>query len=428
MKAAAGGAPFLRQIRLGGLLSFAPDSPPFDLGRLNVLIGPNASGKSNFLEGVELLKAAPEDLAAAVRLGGGAPEWLWKGPGGGGPAELDAVVGPVAGTDRLLRYRLDFVADRRGRVEVFDEAIEAPEPKPGETDPYFYYRFRRGDPALNVSETVGGSGRRQRRLRREDLQPDRSVLARRRDPDIYPELTWLARQFENIQSFREWSLGRSAPLRTARRADLPSDRLASDAENLALMVGHLDHYDAARLNGLVKQFFPRFERISTEVSGGIVECFFHEADLTSPVPATRMSDGAIRFIAVLACLLAPSPPTVLCLEAPELGLHPDAAAMFADLLVEASERMQIIATTHSESLVGALSGQADSVVVCERPQDGTILRRLDVAEVSERMDENTLGDLWRMGALGGNPAEGVVGAPPAGASARLGALRETASR
>lgn len=402
MNSVSDGAPFLRRIRLGGLLSFAPDSPPFELGRLNVLIGPNASGKSNFLEGVELLKAAPEDFAAAVRLGGGAPEWLWKGPGGGGPAELDAVVGPVAGTDRLLRYRLDFVADRWGRVEVFDEAIEAPEPRPGETDPYFYYRFQRGHPALNVSETAEGSGRRQRRLRREDLQPDQSVLAQRRDPDTYPELAWLAGQFRSIQSFREWSFGRTAPMRTARRADLPSDRLTSDAENLALMVDQLDHHDPARLNGLVKQFFPRFERISTKVSGGRVECFFHEADFTSPVPATRVADGAIRFVAVLACLLAPSPPTVLCLEAPELGLHPDTAAMFADLLIEASERMQIIATTHSEALVGALSGEADSVVVCERPADGTILRRLDAAEVSERMDENTLGDLWRIGALGGN--------------------------
>lgn len=403
MTAVAGGAPFLRRLRLGGLLSFAPDSPPFELGGLNVLIGPNASGKSNFLEAVELLKATPEDFAAAARLGGGASEWLWKGPGCGGPAELDAVVGPVAGTDQLVRYRLDFVADRQGRVEVFDEAIEAPEPRPGETDPYFYYRFQRGHPAVNVGESVEGPGRRPRRLRREDLEPDQSVLARRRDPDTYPELAWLARQFGNIRSFREWSFGRTAPLRTAERADLPSDRLASDAENLALMVNQLDHHDPARLNGLVKQFFPRFERISTRVSGGVVECFFHEADFTSPVPAARMSDGAIRFVAVLACLLAPSPPTVLCLEEPGLGLHPDTAAMFADLLVEASERMQIIATTHSDALVGALSGHADSIVVCERPQDCTILRRLDPAEVSERMDENTLGDLWRMGALGGNP-------------------------
>ena len=403
MKAVSGGAPFLRRIRLGGLLSFAPDSPAFELGGLNVLIGPNAAGKSNFLEAVELLKATPEDFAAAVRLGGGASEWLWKGPGAGGRVELDAVVGPIAGTDQLLRYRLDFVADQRGRVEVFDEAIEAPEPKPGETDPYFFYRFQRGHPALNVSESVEGSGRRQRRLRREDLEPDQSVLAQRRDPDTYPELAWLAGQFRNIQSFREWSFGRTAPLRTAQRADLPSDRLTSDAENLALMVNQLDHHDPARLNGFVKQFFPRFERISTKVSGGRVECFFHEADFTSPVPATRMSDGTIRFVAVLACLLGPSPPAVLCLEEPELGLHPDAVGMLADLLVEASDRMQIIATTHSDALVGALSGQPESIVVCERPEDGTILRRLDAAEVSERMDENTLGDLWRMGALGGNP-------------------------
>ena len=63
---------FIKRLRMGGLLSFPPDMEPFELQPLNVLIGPNASGKTNFIEVLELLRAAPVDFAAAIRDGGGA--------------------------------------------------------------------------------------------------------------------------------------------------------------------------------------------------------------------------------------------------------------------------------------------------------------------------------------------------------------------
>src|SRR5512146_1961441 len=73
--------PFIRQIRLDGFLSFAPGSAPIELRPLNVLIGPNGAGKSNLLEAFSLLAQMPqgEALQAALRRGGGASEWLWRG-------------------------------------------------------------------------------------------------------------------------------------------------------------------------------------------------------------------------------------------------------------------------------------------------------------------------------------------------------------
>ena len=71
--------PFLKSLRLDGFLSFAPGSEAIELQGLNVLIGPNGSGKSNVIEAVELLKSLPVDFAAAVRAGGGAEGFLWKG-------------------------------------------------------------------------------------------------------------------------------------------------------------------------------------------------------------------------------------------------------------------------------------------------------------------------------------------------------------
>ncbi len=130
--------------------------------------------------------------------------------------------------------------------------------------------------------------------------------------------------------------------------------------------------------------------------------YFHEAGFSAPIPATRLSDGTIRFIALLAALLSPTPPPLVCIDEPELGLHPDAISLMGELLIEGSTRMQIIVATHSDALISALSGQPDSVVACERPGAGTELNRLDPERLRFWLEKYSLGDLWRMGELGAN--------------------------
>ncbi len=398
---------FIRRIRLNGLLSFPPDMEPLDLQPLNVLIGPNGSGKTNLIEAFELLHATPTNFAAAVRDGGGAEEWLWKGENPANAAELDLVTGDMtpSGRRRPLRYRLEFTSSN-ARVEVLDEAIEEVKPDRGHDDPYFYYRFQRGHPVINVKGTAENSyGRNvERHLKRDNLLPDQSVLAQRKEPDLYPEITWIGGQFGQIQVFRNWTFGRYTPLRRPQHADLPEDRLLPDSSNLSLILNQVEHRDPRRFNELLKRFFPRFERMSTKISGGTVQFFLHESDFKSPIPPTRLSDGTVRFVAILATLLAPLPPPLVCIEEPELGLHPDAVALVADLLIEASERMQIIVTTHSDTLVSALTDRPEAVVVFERPGAGTVPRRLDPTRLAHWLNRNyTLGDVWQRGGIGGNP-------------------------
>ncbi len=397
---------FIQRLHMRGLLSFPGDMAPFDLQPLNVLIGPNGSGKSNVIEVLELLRATPTDFAAAIRDGGGATEWLWKGENPSRSAHIDIeTVGESTGlrtpTGCPLRYRLEFTSTSN-RVEVVDEAVEKTKPDVGNTDPYFYYRFQRGRPVINISQGLR-SGTALRQLKRSDLIPDQSVLAQRKEPELYPEVTWIGRKFERIQTFRDWTFGRYAPLRQPQPADLPEDRQLPDNRNLALVLNQLEHRDPRRLNDLLKRFLPRFERMSTRVSGGTVQFYLHEPDFRSAIPPTRLSDGTIRFIAILATLLSPEPAPLVCIEEPELGMHPDAVALIGELLIEASERMQLIITTHSEALVSALTGAPQAVIACERPGMGTTLTRLDPDRLSQWLDEYSLGDLWRMGELGANP-------------------------
>ena len=120
------------------------------------------------------------------------------------------------------------------------------------------------------------------------------------------------------------------------------------------------------------------------------------------IPASRLSDGTLRYLSLLAVLLQPSPPPVVAIDEPELGLHPDIIPHVAELLVEASARMQLIVTTHSRLLVDALGGIPSSVVVCSKEDGQSRFERLDAKALSGWLDSFSLGDLWSKGEIGGN--------------------------
>ena len=392
---------FLTSLRLDGLLSFAPGADAIPLTPLNVLIGPNASGKSNLIEAIELLRATPTAFATAIRDGGGTREWIWKGERGTGYAGIEALIRGSSPVPDML-YHLSFTASGQ-RTEVLNEALEEIKKRRSTAqDVISYYRFQSGRPTINVRE-VGKQGWTERHLDRQSLVPDESILSQRKDPDLYPELTWVGRQFGRIQTFREWSFGRYASLRQPQPADLPGDELLLDSRNLGLILNQLEHTDAGpELNRLLGRFLPRYQRVTTLIQGGTVQFYLHEKGLKAPIPATRLSDGTIRFVAMLALLLSPTPPPLICMEEPELGQHPDALAMLAELVVAASQRSQLIVTTHSEALVSALSEEADSVLVCEY-LGGTVLRRVESGKLQHWLEKYRLGEIWRIGELGGNP-------------------------
>ena len=383
----------IRTIQLNNFLSFGGTSPAIPLGPLNVIIGPNGSGKSNLLESIELLRSAPEQLLKPIREGGGVRDWLWKGAPGTPTASLDIVISNPKGPQNL-RYHLAFTEVGQ-RFEIVDERIENEEPvTPQHPQPTFYYHFNKGRPALNV-------GGKSRSLQQEDVDLEKSILSQRRDPDQYPEITYLGPVLGKIRLYREWSFGRYTIPRLPQKADLPNDMLEPDASNLGLVLNRLRRDPAVkqRLLSALQALYEGIDDYDVQIEGGTVQVFFHEGRFT--VPATRLSDGTLRYLCLLAVLCHPNPPPLICIEEPELGLHPDVLPTLAELLKEAATRTQIIVTTHSDVLVDAMSDQPEAVLVAEKTEAGTTLTRLDADRLKPWLEKYRLGQLWTRGEIGG---------------------------
>ena len=114
-----------------------------------------------------------------------------------------------------------------------------------------------------------------------------------------------------------------------------------------------------------------------------------------------MSDGTIRWLALLAILLNPDPPPLVCIEEPELGLHPDMIPELAKLLIDASARMQIIITTHSDRLIEEFTETPEVVIICEKEKGASTLRRLSGDQLASWLKDYSLGELRTKGQLGG---------------------------
>jgi predicted ATPase len=387
----------IRSLKVSGLLSFGPRGLDLPLEPLNVLIGPNGSGKSNLLEVLALLKAAPGNLPAPVKEMGGVREWLWKGESSTGDvvieAGIEAILGYPAGR-QPLRHLLS-IAEHGERFEVVDERIENEKPEPRRSKPYFYYRYQRGRPALN--DFQGDT----RKLRRESVDPEQSILFQVRDPERYPEIAWLQQQYEAIRLYRNWSFGPGAALRRAQSAHARSDFLSDGGENLALVLSKIRSRVKKEFLASLQKLYEGIEDFHLTVDGGSVLLFLEESG-GREIPATRLSDGTLRYLCLLAILLHPEPPPLVALEEPELGLHPDVIPHVAELLVQASARTQLVVTTHSRLLVDALTDHSSSVVVCSKEDGASRFARLDAEELRAWLEKYTLGDLWSMGELGGN--------------------------
>ncbi len=382
----------LKSIKLNNFLSFGDSCEAIELRSLNIIIGPNGSGKSNLLEAIDFIRSSPRDLLTPIRDGGGVRDWLWKGAERSVPATVD-VVFEAKHNMPSIRHLISFTEIAQ-RFEITEERIESELPLGKNVDPYIYYRFEHGRGTINVKDG-------KRHLQREDIEPTESVLSQRKDPDQYPEITYLGNMYLKLRLYREWSFGRFTAPRVPQKSDLPNEYLEPNGSNLGLVLNRLRREPLVKKHILdsLRSLYEGIDDYDIQIEGGTVQVFFHEGRMN--VPATRLSDGTLRYLCLLAILCHPNPPPLVCIEEPELGLHPDVIPKLAELLKEASKRTQLIVTTHSDVLVDAMSDSPEYVLVAEKMENGTALTRLDEIKLGPWLEKYKLGQLWTRGEIGG---------------------------
>ena len=397
---------FIKSLHIKGMLSFQDMS--LEMRPLNVLIGPNASGKSNLIEVIALLQSLPEDLAGFINASGGINEWLWKGdrelgllPSNG---HIETVLHPMPVFDPM-RYSLEIDAQRfyepNQDVEILYEALEDEAERPKRHELRKQYIQRNWGSGTLKGRHKDGEWRAERI---DEIPSGQSVLREIDEPSVYLEIYLVRQQLEAIRFYRDWNIGRNGGARKPQPADVPNEFLNEKLSNLALVLNQIQKGPAIReIEENLQKFYELYEQVGVSVEAGKAQLWLREKGLQDVIPASRLSDGTLRYLALLTILCHPTPPPLVCIEEPELGLHPDMMPELGRLLISASERTQLIVTTHSRDLIDRLWEDVESVVVCERDFDsGSEFKRLSEDRLEKWLERYELGELWGKGVLGGS--------------------------
>jgi predicted ATPase len=219
--------------------------------------------------------------------------------------------------------------------------------------------------------------------------------------------------YDNLMSWKVYHFHDTSDTAKVKRIGSINDNqyLRPDASNLAAFLYMLrntdeEHYLAIRdAIRLVNPFFDDFLLRPIPGNEDFIRLEWHERGSDYPFLAHHLSDGTLRFICLAVLLLQPRLPSTILVDEPELGLHPYAIVVLASLIKSASERTQIIISTQSVSLVNQFD--ADNLLVVERNEDNgmyeTAISRIDPQQLSSWLDEYSLGELWEKNVLGGRP-------------------------
>ncbi len=377
----------LKSLQINNLLSFGPKSESVSLRPLNVLVGPNGSGKSNFLSAIRILQRIPDDVSQFWKSANQPDDWFWSG-------NATENISLIVSFDEKIVYVLMF-EKTYNEMTIDTEIIKTLEGGIVISRSGFNYQVFDG----RVERDLVGSN---------SLSDKRkSVLSQYRDSQ--EGIAALQSSLTKIKIYSERPHGDRNFLRNPQSIDVASDFLSEQFDNLPVVLHELNNKISieALLLDKLQRFYPRVEKFYMGLVGPRAQVFFQErvGNRLMNVPASRLSDGTLSFLCLLTILCHPTPPPLICIEEPELGLHPDVLPMIAELLVEASKRTQLIITTHSDLLVSAIGDlDPEAILVCEHTaEEGTTIERPNPERLKKwlQQDEMSLGEVWLRGAIGG---------------------------
>lgn len=401
--------PRLSRLKVSEFRSLADVDIP--LGALTVLVGPNGSGKTNVLNVLRFLATTVRfDLSDAIEEWGGFTRIKRQNIRSNDSdvvIEVNGQLTEYSSSNALDEYELRFNTDKNGSLT--------------RSESFCFKRTQGRGRRITISGTQVDIGP----DNKEEIDTDTTESLIRRDSRRFATthttgLSTLPRLSdeeggEGIRALAEFlsSMRVLEPdMNKARRPSRPvPGRLKNDARNLAAALHHLSFTDRESFDSLLREMrycLPGLDNIEfSEVggSGPAVVVALRESGVSSPIYLSDASFGTVRLLALLTALHEPDPPPFTAIEEVDHGLHPYALDLLVDRLRAASQRTQILVTTHSPTLVNRL--RAPELLVCARdPRSGASLIPCMSSErlrELEQYSELGFGELWFAGAVGGVP-------------------------
>jgi predicted ATPase len=223
-------------------------------------------------------------------------------------------------------------------------------------------------------------------------------LAQMRFFNEYPIPSWIRAILSNFAFYPGFDVGRTSNLRSKPAEIKPLTMLSSSGDNLGtvlheLLTRHDYRSSAEALRDFLKSAYPSFEEVSAETSYGAppsVLVRLRESGMSRPMELWDISDGMLRFLCLAAALLNPAPPPFIALDEPEVGFHPRLLPIVADMIKMASERTQVLVTTHSPELLDRFDLNDTAVIAREGAH--AVWRRPGKRETLHKMLEGVVGD------------------------------------
>ena len=335
-----------------------------ELGDLNVIIGANGAGKSNFISFFRMIQQMLEQKLQLFVTQQGGP---------------DSILHFGRKTTRETSFKLFFGANvysavlhptQDNRLTFEQEKLALPnqwQDASGHAESHF-----------NVLAKTGGG--------------------------LYSDFTVM----RNWQVYHFHDTGETALVKQMHGLNV-NDYLRPDGRNLAAFLYLLrekynDHYQRiVKTIRLVAPFFDDFALRPNPNNENMIELEWRHKGEDVPFKAFMLSDGTLRFICLATVLLQPEKlqPETIIIDEPELGLHPFAVGIFAGMARSVSKNRQIILATQSPDLVNEFA--PENIVVADRQDNATSFKRLDVAKLEGWLKEYSLGELWTKNLFGGGP-------------------------
>lgn len=337
-----------------------------ELGSLNVLIGANGVGKSNFIGFFRLIKQVlDQQLQVSVSEAGGPDALLHFGR-----KKTEELKAELFFGNNGYKFRLKPTQDNRmmfAHEALWWNAHGDWRPTSGHFESYAEEQKRRTQIYQHVVPTM--------RSWRVYHFHDTSHSA-------------LVKQFHGIND---------------------NEYLRDDARNLAAFLYRLKQHHEAQYRRIVKSiqmvapFFGGFHLRPAVDNKESIQLEWTEAGQDVPFNASALSDGTLRFICLATVLLQPEEfmPATILIDEPELGLHPFAIAVLGAMMKSTAQRHQLIASTQSVELVNEFD--AEDLIVVDKQSGASTFNRPNVAALQEWLTEYSLGELWKKNILGGRP-------------------------